>query len=139
MKIAKQKIILIFFLILVIVVIGFWIGHGNSIQKTPESNPGYQSNPGIAVTPVQMLSGIHTLAEPGPGYQRNPESPVTPVQTPPCYGNQDPVPAGGDVYIGEGCLDVSAGVSSEQVISWYKPGRNCGNATPDARRIVHNA
>ena len=43
------------------------------------------------------------------------------------------------MYIGESCLDVSAGVSSGRVISWHKNGWNAGNTTPDASRIVRDA
>jgi tetratricopeptide (TPR) repeat protein len=64
---------------------------------------------------------------------------ITTVQTPSCRGYLPPVPAGGDVWLGESCLNVSAGVSSGQVISWYNNGRNAGNAPPDASRIVYDS
>ena len=74
-----------------------------------------------------------------PRYGNDPRAAVTPVQTQSCNSFLPPVPAGGDVYIGESCLNVSAGVSSGQVISWYKNGRNTGNNTPDEQRIVDDA
>jgi len=71
-----------------------------------------------------------------PRYGNDPRAAVSPVPTQSCDSSLPPVPAGGDVYLGESCLDVSAGVSSGQVISWYKNGRNTGNDTPDEQRIV---
>jgi tetratricopeptide (TPR) repeat protein len=67
------------------------------------------------------------------------EDTVIPEQKPSGCTNTYPVPAGGTVYLGENCLDVSAAVSSGQVISWYTEGRNPGNDTPDAIRTVRNA
>lgn len=79
-------------------------------------------------------------AEPGPsGYRNNPGVTVTPIQTLSCDSTRFSVPAGGDIFLGERCLNVSAGVSSGQVISWYKNGRDAGNSTPDAQRIIHDA
>ena len=77
--------------------------------------------------------------EPGSsGYRNTPVTTITPIQTPSC-DNQFPVPAGGDIFLGERCLNVSAGVSSGQVISWYKNGRDTGNSTPDAQRIIDDS
>ena len=112
MKITNQRIIPSLFFVLIIVIIGLWIGLGNGIHKTPVPNPGSQNT---TVTTV------------------------LPVQTPSCPDYRYPIPAGGDVYLGERCLNVSAGVSSGQEISWYKNQWNTGNDTPDARRIVHDA
>jgi len=72
------------------------------------------------------------------GYRNNPGPTITPVRTESCDGYFPLVQPGGNVWIGEKCLNVSAGVSSGQVISWYKNGHP-GNATPDARRIVGDA
>ncbi len=72
------------------------------------------------------------------GYRNNPGAAITPVRTESCDGYLPPVQPGGDVWIGESCLNVSAGVSSGQVISWYKNGHP-GSATPDASRIVRDA
>jgi tetratricopeptide (TPR) repeat protein len=74
-----------------------------------------------------------------PRYGNNPRASVTPVQIQSCDSPLPPVPAGGDVYLGESCLNVSAVVSSGQVISWYKNNRNIGNDTPDERRIVYDS
>jgi hypothetical protein len=73
------------------------------------------------------------------GYGHLPGAGVAPAQTQSCVGRVRPVPEGGDVYIGESCLDVIAGVQSGQGISWYKNGRNPGNPTPDATRIIRDA
>jgi tetratricopeptide (TPR) repeat protein len=72
------------------------------------------------------------------GYRNNPGSKITPARTQSCDSLLPPVPAGGDVWIGERCLNVSAAVSSGQAISWYNNGHP-GNATPDASRIVRDA
>ncbi|MDO8872693.1 MAG: DUF3821 domain-containing protein [Methanoregula sp.] len=72
------------------------------------------------------------------GYRNNPGAAITPVRTESCDGYLPPVQPGGDVWIGESCLNVSTGVASGQVISWYKNGHP-GNATPDASRIVRDA
>ncbi len=56
-----------------------------------------------------------------------------------CEGIRTPIPAGGDVYLGENCLNISAGVSSGEAISWYRDGRNATNTTPDAIRVVRDA
>ncbi|MEI7858081.1 MAG: DUF3821 domain-containing protein [Methanomicrobiales archaeon] len=64
---------------------------------------------------------------------------IPPAHPPSCQGYRYPIQAGGDVYVGESCLNVSAGISSGQVISWYKNGMNTGNDIPDARRIVQDA
>ena len=72
------------------------------------------------------------------GYRNKPGAAITPARTESCDGHLPPIQQGGDVWIGESCLNVSAGVSSGQVISWYKNGHP-GNATPDAKRIVRNA
>ncbi|MDD1686031.1 DUF3821 domain-containing protein [Methanoregula sp.] len=73
------------------------------------------------------------------GYRNTPVTTITPIQTQSCDSNRFSVPAGGDIFLGERCLDVSAGVSSGQVISWYKNGRNAGNSTPDVQRIIHDS
>lgn len=73
------------------------------------------------------------------GYLDNPGAAIDPACTHSCIGYGYVVPAGGDVYLGESCLDVSAAVSSGQVISWYSDGRRPGNGTPDATRIVNDA
>jgi len=112
MKITNQQIILSLFLVLIIVIIGLWIGSGNNVQITPVPDYGYQNTTVTTVLPIQTFS---------------------------CHGNLYSIQSGGIVYPGEGCLNITAGVSSEQVISWYKNGRNSGNDTPDARRIVHDA
>jgi tetratricopeptide (TPR) repeat protein len=78
-------------------------------------------------------------AELDPRYGNDPRAAVTPSPAPSCENPLPPVPAGGDVYVGESCLDVSAGVSSGQVVSWYKNGRITGNDTPDEQRIVEDA
>jgi hypothetical protein len=112
MKITNQQIIPSLFFVFIIVVIGLWIGLGNNVQK---------------------------ITVPDSGYQNTTVTTALPVQTPSCQDYQYPIQAGEDVYLGESCLNVSAGVSSGQVISWYKNGWNTGNDTPDARRIVHDA
>lgn len=79
-------------------------------------------------------------AEPGSsGYRNPPVTTVPPIQTLSCDSNRFSVPAGGDIFLGESCLNVSAGVSSGQVISWYKNGRDAENSTPDAQRIIHDS
>lgn len=72
------------------------------------------------------------------GYRNNPGAAIPPARTESCDGSLPPVQPGGDVWIGESCLNVSAVVSSGQVISWYKNGHP-GNATSDAIRIVYDA
>ena len=74
-----------------------------------------------------------------PRYGNDPRAAATSSPAPSCDTPLPPVPAGGVVYVGESCLDVSAGVSSGQVISWYKNGRITGNDTPDEQRIVEDA
>ncbi|MFA5295700.1 MAG: tetratricopeptide repeat protein [Methanoregulaceae archaeon] len=59
---------------------------------------------------------------------------MTAIPTPPL-----PVQAGGDVWLGECCLDVSSIVTSGQIISWYKNDRNVGNIMPDVSRIVYDS
>ena len=73
------------------------------------------------------------------GYRNDPGVTGTPIQTRSCDYLPIPVPAGGDIFLGESCLNVSAGVSSGQVISWYKNGRDTGNSTPDAQRIIDDS
>lgn len=112
MKVLKQQIIPALFFILIIVTLGFWTGLGNSGEKI--SLPDYESRDTTSTTvmPVQYLS-----------YQ----------------DYRYPVPAGGDVFLGERCLNITEGVSSGQIISWYKSGWNRGNDIPDAKQIVHDA
>ena len=112
MKLSKQQIIPFLILVLAVIIIGLWAGLGNSVQKPSVTDSGYSNKTEVTVTPVQ---------------------------TPACHGYFYPVLAGGDVYLGEGCLNVSAGISSGQVISWYKNGRNSENDTPDESRIVRDA
>jgi len=59
---------------------------------------------------------------------------MTAIPTPPL-----PVQAGGDVWLGECCLDVSSIVTSGLIISWYKNDRNVGNIMPDVSRIVYDS
>jgi hypothetical protein len=112
MKITNQQIIPSLFLVIIIVIIGLWIGLGNNVQKIPVPDYGYPNTTVTTVLPVQTFS---------------------------CHGNLYSIQSGGIVYLGEGCLNVTAAISSEQVISWYKNGRKTGNESPDARRIVHDA
>ncbi|MFA5221997.1 MAG: DUF3821 domain-containing protein, partial [Methanoregula sp.] len=74
-----------------------------------------------------------------PGCGNTPGVAPAPGQTQQCHGQSFPVPAGGDVYIGESCLNVSGAVSSGQVISWYNNTWGPGNDTPYATRIVLDA
>jgi tetratricopeptide (TPR) repeat protein len=73
-----------------------------------------------------------------PRYGNIPRAAGTPDLAKSYDGYPPPVPAGGDVYLGESCLNVSAGVSSGQVVSWYKNGYP-GNTPPDASRIVRDS
>lgn len=88
---------------------------------------------------TQNVQDIIDSGKIGAEYLNNPGATLTQVQTPSCNGNLPSVPAGGDVWLGERCLDVSSGVSSGQIISWYKKGRNVGNTTPDVSRIVYDS
>jgi len=74
-----------------------------------------------------------------PRYGNDPRAAVAPYQAQSCESRLPPVPAGGDVFLGETCLNVSAGVSSGQVVSWYKNGRNTTQDTPDEQRIVYDS
>jgi hypothetical protein len=111
MKIQKKHIIPSLFILLV-VVIGLWTGMNISDNKIPEPDPGYWNT--TAAT-------------------------ITSVQTPLCHGYLYPVETEGYVYLGEGCLNITAGVSSGQLISWYKNGRNSEKDRPDESRIVQDA
>ena len=112
MKISNQHIIPSLFFILIILIIGLWIGLGNNIRITPEPNYLSATDPGTPVTPIPIRS---------------------------CQDKLHPVAAGGVVYFGETCLNVSDGVSSGQAISWYKNGRKSENDHSDAVRSVRDA
>lgn len=102
------------------------------IWSLAEENYGYMEN---------LTGNVQTIIDSGKidsGY-RNLGAIVTPVQTPSCHSNLPLVPAGGNVWLGERCLDLSSVVSSGQVISWYKNGRNVENTTPDISRIVYDS
>jgi tetratricopeptide (TPR) repeat protein len=74
-----------------------------------------------------------------PRYRSVPGAEVTQAPAQACDRRLPPVPAGGDVYLGESCLDVRAGVSSGQVISWYEDGRAAGKISPGVTRVVTDA
>ena len=89
--------------------------------------------------PEEAAECNRRASELDPRYGNNPRATVTPNPVKSCEGYLPPVRAGGDVYIGESCLNVSAGVASGQVISWYKNGRDVGSTNPDASRVVRDA
>ncbi len=88
--------------------------------------------------PEEAAECNRRASELDPRYWNNPRQAVTTAPVKSCDGFLPPVPAGGDVYIGESCLNVSAGVASGQVISWYKNGPP-GNTPPEVNRIVRDA
>lgn len=112
MKIQKQHIIPSLFFLLVIIIIGLWIGMDINDVKIHTTDVKSLNSSGVTFIPVSSLS---------------------------CHGYLYPVETGGDVYLGEGCLNVTAVVSSGQVISWYKNGRKSGDDIVDASRIIHDA
>jgi len=112
MKISKPQIVVLLLAIFIVILIGIWTGSYNNIPVSPGANHGNQNNSVMAVTPNASAS---------------------------CQGYIYIIPAGGDVFIGEKCLDISASVSSGDVVTWYNRDQIAGKNSPDAVQPIGNA
>jgi len=111
MKISKQQIVVLFLVISIAVVIGIWIESSNNIPVSSKTNFVNQNNSAITVTPSASS----------------------------CQEYIRTIPAGGDVYVGEKCLDVSASVSSGEVVAWYNQDQIAGKNSPDSVQPIGDA
>jgi len=111
MKKTGIYIIVSFFVILVIMT-GVWTVQNGSVRTTSVPNTTAQNTSADSILPDPACT---------------------------CTEISGPIPAGGDVFLGESCLNVSTGISSGESVSWYNNSHTPGADNPDARRLVRDA
>lgn len=111
MKKTGIYIIVSFFVILVIMT-GVWTVQNGSVRTTSVPNTTAQNTSADSILPDPACT---------------------------CTEISGPIPAGGDVFLGESCLNVSTRISSGESVSWYNNSHTPGVDRPNVRRLVRDA